>query len=1344
MHGRGRVAVAALVIGLAASAAPVASATSAFASSASASDRPARPVAVQEVASDPPRPVLSPPAAPARVQFAAHSVLVKFRRSADAPARARVAASAGARVGRLIPGTGYFVVSSEHPARRVANWLRQDARVAEVELNYRRTLASGIPSDQAYSAGAQRPLDLVRLPEAWSTTTGSSDQTVAVLDTGVVLDHPEFAGRLVPGIDLVNDDAVPDDVDGHGSMVAGVMAANANNGVGGAGITWQTKIMPVKIVQHSATTDARLAAGITWAADHGADVINMSLAGGGQSTVVQAAIAHAVAQDIVIVAAAGDSWSTSPRFPGASAGVIAVAATDAHGAIMPAANSGSWVDIAAPGAELFGPTVPWRDDYETRSGSSMAAAVVAGVAALVRAHDPLASRDDVAATLAATARDASAAGTDDSFGAGIVDAAAAVGHAPAEAIPDAYTATTIPLPPGAADASIGGFLDDGTIFATITDAAGSKTVSRWRAGVWTSLHGGVLPVAGTGESYTLTDAAADDRLVGYRQTTDVDGVATCAFIVDDLGFRCDQGRVYHAINAQGVAVGARERQGQDLPLRFSGAAAEPLPDALGGAAYDISPTGRIVGTRSFFLDGPRVSLWDPQSTVNLDWLGGGRPLVVGSDGRVGGIGGRFPTLWQGNAYAEIAVPFVNMHGGRVTGVNRAGQALATDLYWTEEVVLYRGGGVATPVSSLAPAAYRYGAHLWAHLNEPGQLAAVRHEGDSETILVLSPVAAPVPAVTDLTADRSGDETTLTWTTPTDSEGLEFVVVRRPGALAALDLAEGTVVYEGPGESAAVASSGDGHDSYSVFSRDGDGRMSGPAMVATRPAVRFVDVSMAPATATDGDQLTISGRLVMVDDGSPVAGQSVKLAALNWERGAGGDLGYPQVTDADGAVTFVTPARWHDAYQLQTTGGGFHGPALSPLGRVELTQSATTLAVEPLADSTGHGEVLDIRGRLTNTATGDGVAHAQINMTVRRSSDGLSWTSQGATDATGNINWKVLTELGSSDPDTYTLDFTFDGEPTLVPSDAGPHTVTVRSDAAVLTVSPIPATLSGATRRVTGHLRRQSNGAPLAHQEVIVRARPSGASAWERVASDRTDDDGLLDVPLQPLSNTTYQFRFAGEPGLQGDAAVRDVAVVPLLRPELTPRLVRQGAEALLAGAMSPAEAGHTVLLQRRAGDRWVDVADAVTNRRGDYATRFEVRHSDLREYRVAVAKAPAFLARRQAAGSLRGYAVSIVGLDPDGGTAHSDGSGEWIDLRNRGTAPIGLGGWQLRSEDWSPYLPQFRLEAGTTVRVFTGPGNDRPGRIYLDFRHQLWPRGGGTAVLLDRAGNKADSFSYGR
>ncbi|GAA1991876.1 hypothetical protein GCM10009817_37520 [Terrabacter lapilli] len=361
-----------------------------------------------------------------------HRVLVKFRSSAPKARRDSAVTSHGGRVGQALPGTGFVEVTTSGRAEDLARRLKTDPAVAQVALDYVRQ-ASATPNDPNYIY--QHYLDTVRAPTAWDRSKGSLTQVVAVIDTGVDGTHPDLQGHTVAGYNAITKAGiaagVASDDNGHGSMVSGIIAAGTGNGTGIAGVAWNAKVMPVKVLDSNGYgDDSDVVEGISWAVSHGAKIINLSLGGDADSPVLHDAVSNAVANGAVVVVAAGNSGDDVPEYPAAYPEAVAVAATDTSGALTDFSTFGPWVDVAAPGFGILSTTIAdasGNENYAYGDGTSFAAPIVSGVVALMRSQTPSLTPAQVLQRLRSTARDAGPRGSDPYYGAGIVDATDAVG-----------------------------------------------------------------------------------------------------------------------------------------------------------------------------------------------------------------------------------------------------------------------------------------------------------------------------------------------------------------------------------------------------------------------------------------------------------------------------------------------------------------------------------------------------------------------------------------------------------------------------------------------------------------------------------------------------------------------------------------------------------------------------------------------------------------------------------------------------------------------------------------------------------------------------------------------------
>lgn len=340
-------------------------------------------VALAMAASIVPASVSAAPAAPERIENApvavqaSDRVIVKFKAGANAN---EIAGQHGASVLKTV-GKGEFHVLNV-PAGKAEQMVEALSKNKNVELaEVDAILTANYTPNDTYYGGYQYHLPKIQANYAWDQTVGTSARTIAIIDTGVDLQHPDLAGKIVAGYDFVNNDSNADDDQGHGTHVAGTAAAITNNGQGVAGVDWNARIMPIKVLnsQGSGYT-ADIIDGVYWAADRGAHVINMSLGGGSSSSAFQSAINYAWNKGVIIVAAAGNSNTSAKSYPAAYNNVVSVAATDSADRRASFSNYGTWVDVAAPGVDIV--ATYNGGGYGYMSGTSMASPVVAGLMSL--------------------------------------------------------------------------------------------------------------------------------------------------------------------------------------------------------------------------------------------------------------------------------------------------------------------------------------------------------------------------------------------------------------------------------------------------------------------------------------------------------------------------------------------------------------------------------------------------------------------------------------------------------------------------------------------------------------------------------------------------------------------------------------------------------------------------------------------------------------------------------------------------------------------------------------------------------------------------------------------------
>jgi len=260
-------------------------------------------------------------------------------------------------------------------------------KYAEPNATYQAMLT---PSDPQF--GDQYAPQQVDAPSAWDTTTGSSNVTIAIVDTGAQYSHPDLSGNYAsnPGQDFADNDSDPapdaPSSEYHATHVSGCASAVVDNGTGVAGQSNSTLINGRALDESGGGSLTDIADAIEWAADQGADVINLSLGGGGSNTTMQTAVQYATNNGALVMAAAGNSGSQGVSYPAAYSECVAVSAVDSNEQLASFSQYGSSVELCAPGVDVLSTTTQERGSYETLSGTSMATPVASGVAGLALAQ----------------------------------------------------------------------------------------------------------------------------------------------------------------------------------------------------------------------------------------------------------------------------------------------------------------------------------------------------------------------------------------------------------------------------------------------------------------------------------------------------------------------------------------------------------------------------------------------------------------------------------------------------------------------------------------------------------------------------------------------------------------------------------------------------------------------------------------------------------------------------------------------------------------------------------------------------------------------------------------------
>lgn len=429
---------------------------------------------------------------PARPTFLSGQILVQFQPGTPAAVEAAIHRAQGATVRRVIRGIDVRVVAVPRgtEAAKVAAYSR-NPNVLYAEPDYLHQPLNG-PNDPGFNlkwdlhntGQCSVPRGDCATPDAdidWHeayqalATTALSAVTIAMVDTGADLLHPDLSGKIIAGWDFVGNggatqDPDPTDEDGHGTHTSGIAAATTNNGLGTAGVAFDglTHIMPLRVCLPEGCPVSAMSEAYIFAADNGARAINISIGGLYRSRTEASAVKYAWQRGAVLVASAGNlgqyinaaEWK---HYPAAYPEVMAVSATNYHDVLAYYSSHGNWLSVAAPGGEMAAyhdtggiySTMPtyqvtlttnfrYSNNYDQLQGTSMSAPQVAGLAALLFAVNPTLTNSDVRSIIETTADDLGAAGFDNLFGYGRINAYAAVQAVLAPGAPPAGGTCTAP------------------------------------------------------------------------------------------------------------------------------------------------------------------------------------------------------------------------------------------------------------------------------------------------------------------------------------------------------------------------------------------------------------------------------------------------------------------------------------------------------------------------------------------------------------------------------------------------------------------------------------------------------------------------------------------------------------------------------------------------------------------------------------------------------------------------------------------------------------------------------------------------------------------------------------
>jgi serine protease len=354
--------------------------------------------------------------------FSNDTIIVKY----ETKLSANVHRKSGAKLERTIPSLGYDIVklSKGQKLSDVLGFYAQQEGVISVQpsVTYKKLATNADPkTNQMYH------LSLLNIDKALSLA-GKNEVTVAVIDSGLDMKHPELKSQVLPPYNVLAP-ANQGFTDVHGTHVAGIIAAEKDNAIGGHGINPNAKILPIDVFNGMwGTSDYAIAEGVLYAVSKNVKVINMSLGGSMKSPILEAAIKKAVDAGITVVASAGNNYGESVSYPAAYEGVISVSATNWENKLAEFSSYGAFVDIAAPGEAIYNSVFdPMKgSSFAHLSGTSMASPIVAGVASLLLSKYPDLKPFEVEAILKMTAKDLGDLGYDTKYGAGLVDAVKAL------------------------------------------------------------------------------------------------------------------------------------------------------------------------------------------------------------------------------------------------------------------------------------------------------------------------------------------------------------------------------------------------------------------------------------------------------------------------------------------------------------------------------------------------------------------------------------------------------------------------------------------------------------------------------------------------------------------------------------------------------------------------------------------------------------------------------------------------------------------------------------------------------------------------------------------------------
>ncbi len=553
----------------------------------------------------------------AALPFVEDELLIQPYPGADGLALAALYSDAGAAVVEELPDIDMTVLEvSPDEFYAVAECLADSGLIETVQKNYLYEPGE-IPNDPMFDR--QTHLAQIRAEDAWEMTVGTEGVIIAIVDTGVDRDHPDLADKIIDGWNVYDGNSDYGDVQGHGTLVAGVAAALSDNGSGVVGVTWDCPLLVIRATNEHGRSSARhIAAGILWALAHDASVINVSFAPLWSNRVVRAAAQEAFNRGSLVVISAGNSGgTTTARGYGEALFVGAITPSDR---IASFSDRGPFVDLVAPGTGIRSTEID--GDYGMANGTSFAAPIVTGVAALAWSVNPDLRPVSIESAILTTTVDLGARGKDSLYGQGAIDAAASV----EEAAQTVFEADT--MSPN----------------VQVTRPRDGLNISgRYTASVTASDRWGVADVV------LLIDGVpyATDTRSPYRIVIDTGGFPTgsheLSFLATDLAGNVSQPKTVTVT----FRTSSRSTSGLPATITFSS------PSDGASVSGDVTI---------------RATVSDTDGLATVEWLINGTSVLVGTvSGKSSGVSYVWRTAGEESGRHTVTLIVTDTRGNRTTG-----------------------------------------------------------------------------------------------------------------------------------------------------------------------------------------------------------------------------------------------------------------------------------------------------------------------------------------------------------------------------------------------------------------------------------------------------------------------------------------------------------------------------------------------------------------------------------------------------------------------------------------------------------------------------------------------------